>query len=288
MSDRQLTAVVVLAGVVAIGGCSDDEVDPITKITAPRILAITAEPSVLAQDGEIMLTAFTVDPFGARIGVEGTASPEQRPVSAVRMRACLPWRVISDPNRDCGEDSAVPLAIAEDGTARISMAELEASLPAPPVPLAEALAAGISIRVPMIVEVDVDGDTLIARRDIEIVEAGVERRNPRIVEVRFDGEPLTTLQRDRRYKMTVTIDPQSVDDRGTMPGTAERVEVTFYSPSGELADTDADVLSADPGTPLLTSKPTDYTSGAAGPSWMFVVATDDTSGMGTLSVPLVE
>lgn len=59
-----------IAGALAIvAGCADDAVDPITRITRPRVIAVTTEPSALALDGALELIAWTVDPGGPRIGI---------------------------------------------------------------------------------------------------------------------------------------------------------------------------------------------------------------------------
>ncbi len=256
---------------LVVGACSDDGVDPITKITSPRVLAITSEPSVLTIDGTLQLTAFTVDP--------------DRPRSTeVRLRACAPWKIVSEPDRDCVGSDAMAL-----GTDELSAAALQAAFPsppginAPPDPWGAAIAAGIRLQIPIIAEVLVDGVTLVARRDVEVVDRGVVRSNPRVVDVRFDGIATTTLQAGTAYALTVSIDPASLD----VPpggGSREQVDIYFYSPAGELADPRVEL--EDPDAEAPGSEPTTYTAGPRGSSWLFVVTTDDTGGMGLVSVPL--
>lgn len=285
-----VTALVVTALVAT--ACSDDGVDPITKITDSRVLAITTEPSVLTIDGSMRVNALTVDPDGPRIGVGSRASSVDRPVDSVRMRACAPWKFVTDPSRDCVGADALVLGTDDDGELVMSTAALEAAFPAPgrdapPDAWRAALAAGLRLRVPIIAEVDVDGRTLIARRDVELVDAAVVRTNPRVVEVRFDGVATTTLRAAQSYALTVTVDAASLDERPDpeMPGPREQVESSFYSPAGELGDPRVEL--ADPEAMQPESEPTTYTTGPSAATWLFVVVTDETGGMGLVSVPLV-
>ena len=49
------------------------------------------------------------------------------------------------------------------------------------------MAAGLELRIPVIAEVDLDGQTLVARRDIHLAEKVGDLQNPRPTELRFDG-----------------------------------------------------------------------------------------------------
>lgn len=283
----------VVALAVLAAACSDDASDPITKIGSPRVLAIATEPSALVFDGMVQLTAVTVDPDGPRIGVGSQASLGERPVEAVRMRACAPWKFVADPARDCSGADALVLATDDERHMVLSTAALQAAFPSPPGvdvssdPWRAAVSAGLSLRVPIVVEVDVDGRTLTVRRDVDVVDNGVVRNNPRPVEVRFDGVATTTLRAGQSYALTVTVDPASLDERpnADVPGAREQVDSNFYSPAGELAD--AQVTLEDPDAQVPESKPTTYTSGVPGATWLYVVTTDETGGMGVVSLPLV-
>jgi hypothetical protein len=281
----------LLIAIAALAGCSDAAVDPITKITAPRVLAVVSEPSALRLDGEIELTAVTVDPGGPRDGVGAGATATDRPVTAVRMRACAPWKIIADPGRACAGPDALALTTDDRGRATVTTAALEAAFPAPPGqapppdPWRTALAAGIALRVPIIAEVDVDGETLIALRDIDVVDLAA-RTNPRVAEVRFDGVATSALHARQRYKLTVTVDPASLDEQpgATTAGAHEAVDFKFYSPTGELAEAGVGTANPDAATP--ESEPGAYLTGDPGATWLFVVATDETGGMGVSWVPL--
>ncbi len=277
---------------LVLAACSDGGVDPITKITGPRVLAIATEPSALTLEGTIRITALTVAPDGPRGEVGGGASAGRR-VDAVRMRACAPWTFVSDPSRDCVGGDALVLVTDDDGRVAVSAAALAAAFPsppgidAPPDPWRAALAAGLTLRVPLIAEVDVDGRTLIARRDVEVVDSAVVRTNPRVVEVRFDGVATTTLRAAQSYALNVTVDAADLDERpaAVTPGVREQVDSSFYSPAGELAD--SRVALVDPDAPLPESEATTYTAGPRGVTWLFVVLTDETDGMSMVSVPLL-
>jgi len=272
----------VLVALHAVAACDDAGIDPITRITAPRVLAITTEPSALALDGELALTVLTVDPAGPRRGLD-----------VVRMRACAPWKLIADPARDCAGDDALPLASdAAAGRVVTSAAELAAAfpappgVPAPPDPWRAALAAGLTLQVPIIAEVTVDGQTLVARRDVDVVEPTVQRHNPRVAEIRFDGIPTRTLRAGQRYALTATVERASLDPdpAADPPGALETVVCHVFSPTGELSEPELAI--ADPGAPVPETSPGSYTAGPPGTTWLFVVATDATGGLSATSVPL--
>ena len=276
--------VALLAVLLALAACDDGSIDPITRITGPRVLAITTEPSVLPLDGELALAVLTVDPGGPRI--------DGRPVDAMRMRACAPWKFITDPARDCAADDALPLGVDAAGRVVTSAAELATAfpsppgVPAPPDPWRAALAAGLKLRVPIIAEVEIDGQTLVARRDVDVVETTVQRQNPRLAEIRFDGISTGTLRAGERYVLTATIDPTSLDARPDVEpsGALEKVVCNVYSPTGELGE--AEVSVEDPDALVPETTPNTYTAGPPGTTWLFVVATDETGGMSVTSIPL--
>lgn len=288
---RTRLAIAALAVVISTG-CADDDEDPITRITGPRVLAVTAEPSVLVLGGEVRLAALTVDTLGPRVGVSEATAPGGRPVDAVRIRACAPWKFIADPARDCAGPDALALGVDDAGHITASADALAAAFPAPPGvtapedPWRVALAAGLELRVPLIAEVDVDGQTLIARRDLRVVDGRMRYLNPRLDEIRFDGVATTRLRAGQRYVLTATVDPASLDPRpGDDPPTVlEEVDVYFYSPAGELERPEVDV--EEPDLPVPETEPNAYTAGEPGSTWLYVVATDDTGGMAADWVPL--
>lgn len=277
---------------VTLAACEDDGPDPMTRITAPRVLAITTEPSALSLEGELALTVLTVDLDGPRIGIAASPSSDGRPVDAIRMRACAPWKFIADPARDCVGRDALPLSIDGAGRAVTSASVLAAAfpsppgVPAPPDPWRAALTAGLELRLPIIAEVEVDGQTLVARRDVSVLDTTVQRHNPRFAEIRFDGISTRTLRAGQRYTLTATIDPASLDrSQDAEPSTAfENVVCNFYSPTGDL--TEPEVSIEDPDALVPETAANTYTAGSPGTTWLFIVATDDTDGMSAVSVPL--
>ena len=208
------------------------------------------------------------------------------------MRACAPWKFISDPARDCIGADALTLSPDSSGQIVATADQLAAAFPsppgvvAPPDPWRVAIAAGLDLRVPIIVEVDVDGQTLVARRDIHVVETAAERRNPILSEIRFDGFATQTLRAGQRYDLTVTVDPASLDPQdGDAPDRVlETIDCYFYSAAGDLAEPEVDI--EEPDAPVPETEPNAYTAGPAGATWMFVVATDETGGMAADWIPL--
>lgn len=273
---------------LCVVACADDGVAPITKIEGPRVLAITSEPSAIPLDGVVEFTVMAVDPEGPR----GDAITIDRPVDAVRLRACQPWTFVVDPARDCVGDAAIALERGDSGRFATSARQLATAFPSPPSvppsadPWQAAVAAGLALKVPIIAEVDIDGQTLIAKRDVDVVSAETVRGNPRLLELRFDGDATRTLRAGQRYAMTAVVDRASLDPapEPDQEGALESVTCYFFGTSGEIADREATVAAADAAAP--ESEANAYTAGEPGPAWLFVVATDETGGMGTVTVPL--
>lgn len=257
---------------VALAACGDSEPDLITVIDEPRVLAILGEPSVLDVDGEIALAPLTVDSNGPRSG------------DPVRLRACSPWIFVAEPAIDCAGANALPF----DGT--LSTAQLLDAFPPPDgspataEALAIAIEAGLSPQIPVIAEVEVEGQTLVARRDLRIVGDASELTDPRLVEVRFDGEDIRALRAGQAYSLTLAFDPASFDLRIDDPEQRlERFDCYFYSPHGELAEHEIDVREPEQS---VETTPNRFTTGASGESWLFVVVTDRTGGMSADAIRL--
>jgi hypothetical protein len=266
--------------VVMLVACDDEEAELITRISSPRVIAIESEPSVLGVDGEVRLQAVTVDAAGPRASVD-----------AVRIRACSPWRFIAEPALDCVGSDALTL-IATDGAFAVSTAQLIEAFPPPEgnadvETLRAALAAGLRLRVPVVAEVEVDGETLVARRDMHVVEDASLFVDPRLAEVRFDGVATRALRSNQTYTLTLTFDPESIDDRPQDPEDEpelEEFDCYFYSPAGELAAHEVDV--EEPDVPVPETEENEYTPGPPGETWLFLVITDSTGGMTAESIPL--
>lgn len=261
---------------VALAACGDSAPDLITVIDEPRVLAILSEPSVLDVDGEIALTPFVVDGNGPRRG------------DPIRLRACSPWIFVAEPASDCAGTNALPLTLT-DGRFKVTTAQLLEAFPPPggttldAASLAVAIEAGLEPRIPVIAEVEADGQTLIARRDLRIVVEANELSNPGLLSVRFDGNLDPTLRAGRDHAVVLEFVGSSFDPRGPDDPRLERFDCYFYSPHGELAEHELDVRD-----PEITTEtpPNRYTAGAPGDSWLFVVVTDRTGGMSADAIPL--
>lgn len=214
-----LCTALMLSALALFAGCDDDDFDPITEINAPRILAVVTEPTVLAVDGQVTLDAISVDPDGLRSGFSVDAPV--RPVNAIRMRACTPWKFFSDPSIGCLGADSLELTPDADGRFAMTTRQLVEAFPPPmgggATPeenltlLRAALASGVELRIPVLAEVDVDGETLIARRDVWIEQEVGDLQNPRVAEFRFNGAPRQTLRSGQRYTLTITFDRDSLD-----------------------------------------------------------------------------
>ncbi len=289
-SQRALPSLLVLAALALFAGCDDDDFDPITQINAPRILAVVTEPTVLAIDGQVTLDAITVDRDGLRSGF--SVDTPVRPVNAIRMRACTPWKFFSDPSIGCTGADSLDLTPDADGRFAMTTRQLVEAFPPPmgggETPeenltlLRAALASGVELRIPVLAEVDVDGETLVARRDVWIEQEVGDLKNPGVAEFRFDGAPRQTLRSGQRYTLTITFDRDSLDlssnDDGDRPPRLEDIDCNFYSPTGELAEREADAERNGPDD-IPETEENAYTPGEPGFTWIYIVATDETGGM---------
>jgi hypothetical protein len=282
----------LLTVALCLSACGDSVEVPISRITGPRVIAVLSEPSSLAIGKQARLTVLVVDQFGPRQGIPGSAGPGDRPVDAIRWRACAPWRFISDPGRDCIASDAFTLATIGSGQTDISAAELEAAFPAPPETMAPpeawkfALSLGIPLTIPILVEVDVDGQTLVTRYDIPVIGSDETRKTPKIAEVRFNGVASNTVVKGQPTKITVAIDPSSIDK---LPNASEapffeQIDAYFYSPIGTFSAFATET--PDPDAPAPETEPTVFTTDQAGDAWIYVVITDRTGGVNADWIPI--
>lgn len=277
---------------VSTSACGDSVEVPISRITGPRVLAVLSEPSSLAIGKQARLSVLVVDQFGPRQGIPGSVGPGDRPVDAIRWRACAPWRFISDPARDCIASDAFPLMTIGSGQTNVSAAELEAAFPAPPETMAPpeawkfALSLGIPLTIPILVEVDVDGQTLVTRYDLPVIGSDETRKTPKIAEVRFNGVVSSTVVKGQPTKITVAIDPTSIDklpDASEAPF-FEEIDAYFYSPIGTFSAFETET--PDPDAPAPETEPTEFTADQVGDTWIYVVITDLTGGVNADWLPI--
>ena len=278
---------------LALAACDDGGIDPSTRITAPRVLAITTEPSALPLDGELALTTLTVDPDGPRIGIGASAPADGRPVDAMRMRACAPWKFITDPGRDCVGDDALPLELDASGRVVTLRGGARGCIPVSTwrARAARSMACGThrrsKLRVPIIAEVEVDGQTLIARRDVDVVETTVQRQNPRLAEIRFDGISTNSLRAGQRYVLTAAIDRASLDEApdAEPSGALENVVVQLLQ-SDRRAQRSRGLHRRSRGARARDHPQHVHPRTTLERPGMFVIATDETGGMSATSVLL--
>ena len=289
---RLLGLMPLLAMAVSASACGDSPELPISRITGPRVLAVLSEPSSLAIGKQARLTVLVVDQFGPRQGIPGAAGPGDRPIDAVRWRACAPWQFISDPARDCVGSQALALTTIGPGQADISATALEAAFPAPPGIMAPAnawqfaLAQGIPLTIPILVEVDIDGQTMVTRYDLPIIGSEETRKTPKISAVKFDGIAGNTLVRGQPTKITVAIDPTSIDklpDASEAPF-FEEIDAYFYSPVGSFSAFETET--PDPDAPAPETEPVEFTADQAGDTWIYIVVTDLTGGVNAEWLPI--
>ena len=293
LSNRNLAGLIgALTVALSTSGCGDGPGSPISRIEGPRVLAVLSEPSSLAIGKQTRLTVLVVDQFGPRQGIPGAAGPGDRPVEAIRWRACAPWRFISDPVRDCVGSEAFNLTTTGSGQTDLFASELEAAFPAPPERMAPpeawkfVLSLGIELSIPILVDVDVDGQTLTTRYDIPVINSDETRKTPKIAEVRFNGVAGNTIQLGQPTQITVAIDPASIDKLpdATEAPFFEEIDAYFYSPVGSFSAFESET--PDPDAAFPETKPVEFTADQAGDTWLYVVITDLTGGVNAEWLPI--
>ncbi|MBK9036859.1 MAG: hypothetical protein IPL61_37350 [Myxococcales bacterium] len=229
---------------LAAAACSGDGLAPSTLITEARLLAVAAEPPVTTVDGTVALAALVVDADGA---------PAATPVS---WRACSPWRLVRDPDLDCGPGDALPLVVDAAGLARLDVAAVRARFGEPGGPLPPAGACpGPMIAVPVIATVTIDGVRLVARKDVGV--AAVARRGPVIAAITIDDGPADGFVPGATHRVAAVpavdaLDLTCTDDPTPAP-VREGVRTYFYVSAGGLADTSAEVRYQPDGTAAIGS-----------------------------------
>ncbi|MBK7196362.1 MAG: hypothetical protein IPH80_28105 [Myxococcales bacterium] len=226
-----MRALVILAGLAA-AACAGDELAPSTQITAPRLLAVAADPPVTTVDGAVALTTLVVDADGV-----ATAAP-------VAWRACTPWRLVRDPDLDCAPADSLPLAVDAAGAARLDLAAVrarfgEAGAPLPP----PGDCPGPTLAVPVIATVTIDGVRLVARKDVGV--AAAPRRSPVIAAITLDDGPADGFAPGGTHRLAAvpvldSLDQACTDDPTPVP-VREGVRTYFYVSAGGLTETSAEV-----------------------------------------------
>jgi hypothetical protein len=226
---RALVPALALAAV----GCADGAGSPSTILTAPRLLAIAADPPVAAPDQVVRLRPLVVDGDGREVA------------ATVSWRACSPWRVVRDPDVDCAPPAAWPLPVADDGAAILDVPALVAAIGQPQVVPPPAGPCEVSaISVPVYAVAEVYGVRLLARKDVRI--GGPSRTLPAIAAVLLDGAPATTYVPGEPAAVVVrpardALDETCTDDPTPLP-VLEPVTFHLYATAGTLSESSADVV----------------------------------------------
>jgi len=255
------------ACILVTAACSD--VAPSTRLDGARILAIIADPPVIAPGTTTRLTAIST--------VDGLpASPDR-----IAWRACAPWAVVADPLRDCIGDAALALDSDAAGNAVLDIEQVARQFS---VDLPTTAPTGCEIAPPkltVVADLEVAGARLIAKKQIPLA-ATVDLRNPVLVAATIDGEPLASpaLPVGETVRLSAEIAADTLDVACQPDGglTLEEVRVAVYLGGGAVVSDDAFTIAERDGTlvagsveVVLPDEP------AILPLWL--VAVDDTGGV---------
>ncbi len=261
-----MRARIIVAFALVLAACDGESPAPQSLIAEPRVLAVRAEPPVVAPGELATLDALVVDDRGARL------SPP------LTWRACDPWRFVLDPDQDCGPEASLPLDGALDPLAVL------ARFP-PPVGSSPPLAASgdecagrdLSLPLPVVVETDVGGQRLVAIKTVLLVQAPVPATNPGVGAVLLDGDPdATAFEPGREYEVSVADIAVARDD-DCDPG-PPRLLVQLYTTGGDIDDDDVGIsVPADQTArvPLTTWRAPEAASVA-----LWILAIDSDGGVG--------
>lgn len=220
-----------LALLLSVAACADDGSSPSSLITMPRLLAIAADPPVVAIDGAARLRALVVDGEGREVA------------TAVSWRACSPWKAVQDPDVDCGPAVAWPLPIDADGAAVLDVGAAVARFGGAITVPAPGPCAVSAVAVPVIATAVVDGTRLIARKDVWV--GGPPRRVPALAAITLDGADATRYVPGQPQALAArparaSLDETCTGDTPPQP-VLEAVRMHFYVDAGELSAASAEV-----------------------------------------------
>jgi hypothetical protein len=268
----------VLACLIVAPLAACDASTPRTLLDGPRVLAIVAEPPVIALDTTTRLAAITA--------LDGLPAVPDR----IEWRACAPWAVVVDPVRDCAGEAALALATDADGGAVLDPEEIAAgfSITLPTIPPAACAAPTPALTV--VAELELAGVRLIAKKQVPIA-ATADRANPVFVQVRIGGEPIaptTAVPAGATVLLSadIAVDTLDLACRPDGASTLEEVRVVTYPGGGAIASDDAFTIADRDGT--LTAGSVELTlpdEPATVPLWL--VAVDETGGAAATFSPLV-
>jgi hypothetical protein len=292
----------LLTAVSAVGlaGCAELPFTPSSLIDKPRILAVAAEPPVVAVDGTATLTALVVSPDGRDSGV----APGRALDLDIRWRACNPWKPVFDPDRDCAAENALELTAADgdtwQGQAQVDLADVLEAFPVPPEIIDQigGMPPGMSpedpdacphsydyAELPVVAEVTVGQSRLLAIQRVRVTWEPAGRRAPALGGLVLDdvvadaSEPISfTAGADHRLTASMdqsSLDPVCLDDDPEQIA-PEPVHVHAYVTAGELDEHGTDIEYDEDGAESAGALT--WTAPASGPVTAWLVVTDSDGG----------
>jgi hypothetical protein len=316
---RPALSLPLLAAIALLGACDELPFTPSSLIDKPRIVAVAADPPVIAIDGDgdgapdgaATLTALVVTPDGR----DSSVAPDQAVEMDVRWRACNPWKPVFEPERDCGPDDALPLAAADGDTwqaqAEVRVADVLTRFPPPPEiidqiggqpggqpggepggepPDPDACPHSYEYALlPVVVEVTVGEERLLAIQRVRVTWQPVGRRAPALGALVVDDEAMDPGQPvmftpGAEHSVSVSmdsasLDPVCLDDDPEQPNqiALEPVHVHAYVTAGELDEHDIDVEYTADGTEHAVTRT--WTAPPSGDVTAWLVATDSDGGV---------
>ncbi len=239
-----MRAAALALAAAATAACSDDATTSL--LDGPRVVAIVADPPTVAADGVAQLALVTA--------LDGApAAPDE-----VSWRACSPAWPVADPVRDCSGDRALALPVAPDGRAVVDVAAVAArfGLALPPAPADGDPCGRAVVPVTIVVEAELGGARLIARKQLDVGAAPPPRTNPAFVQVRVDGAPLAPgapLPAGATVALSADLAADALDEvcepDGEAPARHEDVRVAVYAGGGAtLSELAFDVIEVEGAT----------------------------------------
>jgi hypothetical protein len=257
---------------LALSACDDSA--PRTLLDGPRVVAVIAEPPTVSATGTSTLTLVTA--------LDGLPTAPD----SVSWRACSPGRLVVDPVRDCAGDTAEPLPVDDQGRAIVDVAALAArfGVPLPPA-MGDDPCGRAVIPLTIVVEAELAGARLIARKQLAVGAAPPPRVNPVIVHAVADGAPLSSgasYPVGTTLELSADIGLDSLDlvcePDGTTPARHEDVRIAVYAGGGATASDRAfDIAEVEGATIAGSIELTMPDAPSSVPLWL--VATDDGGGV---------
>lgn len=310
MRDARSTSRAAWAAIAAaalVAGCDELPFTPASLVDKPRIVAVAADPPVIDFEGASTLTALVLDPSGR----DSSVDPARALDMEVRWRACDPWKLVLEPDRDCGPDDSLAIE-ASDGEswqaqARISVAEVLEAFPPPPdiIDQIGGMPGGVPgepddcphdydyAELPVAVEVRLGESRLVAVQRVRVTWDDVGRRAPVLGGMVLDDvvaeadQPLEFTpgaeHRVSAWMERASLDDVCVDDDPDQVA-PEPVRAHVYVTAGELGERVVDIEYDADGTE--SAETLRWLAPGRGDATAWVVAVDTDSGVTWARFPL--